>query len=217
MVDIEYIQKYEGGFIMEFMEVIKKRHSIRKFKEEEVSQADIDQILEAGRMAPSASNLQAWRYIVVTDADVRAKLAKASPVSFFSTAPVMIICCVDQQVMRSQGARYQELQEAGAFLGVSMAAEEVEGLLKRMDLGELAIRANLAFNAAISITHMDLRAVDLGLGTCWIGLYDGVILKDVLDIDERYHIVNVLLVGHPDQSPAARPRLEKDEIIIKEV
>ncbi|HWR05605.1 nitroreductase family protein [Sporomusa sp.] len=201
---------------MEFMEIIKKRHSIRKFKSEPVSQEAIESILEAGRLAPSASNLQAWRYIVVKDAGVRAQLAKASPVSFFSTAPVIIICCVDQEVMRSQGARYQELQEAGAFLGVSMPADEVEALLKKMRVDELAIRANLAFNAAISITHMDLRAVDLGLGTCWIGLYDGVILKELLDIDDRYHIVNVLLVGHPDQAPAARPRLKREELVIKE-
>ncbi|TWH49400.1 nitroreductase family protein [Sporomusa sp. KB1] len=201
---------------MEFMEVIKKRHSIRKFKSEPVSQEAIESILEAGRLAPSASNLQAWRYIIVKDAGVRAKLAKASPVSFFSTAPVIIICCIDQEVMRSQGARYQELQEAGAFLGVSMPADEVEALLKKMRVDELAIRANLAFNAAISITHMDLQAVDLGLGTCWIGLYDGVVLKELLDIDDRYHIVNVLLVGHPDQAPAARPRVKKEDIVIKE-
>ncbi|MDF2532342.1 MAG: nitroreductase [Massilibacillus sp.] len=201
---------------MEFMDVIKRRHSIRKFKSESVSQEDIESILEAGRIAPSASNLQAWRYIIVKDAGVRAKLAKASPVSFFSTAPVMIICCVDQEVMRSQGARYQELQEVGAFLGVSMPAEEVEALVKKMRVDELAIRANLAFNAAISITHMDLRAVDLGLGTCWIGLYDGVVLKELLDIDDRYHIVNVLLVGHPDQAPAPRPRIKREEIVIKE-
>ena len=201
---------------MEFSEVIKRRHSIRKFTSEPVSQEAIESILEAGRMAPSASNLQAWRYVIIKDASVRAKLAKASPVSFFSTAPVIIICCIDQEVMRSQGARYQELQEAGAFLGVSMPANEVEALLKKMRVDELAIRANLAFNAAISITHMDLRAVDLGLGTCWIGLYDGVVLKELLDIDDRYHIVNVLLVGHPDQAPTARPRLKREEIVLKE-
>lgn len=201
---------------MDFMDVIKRRHSIRKFTSEPVSQEAIESIVEAGRMAPSASNLQAWRYIIVKDASVRAKLAKASPVSFFSTAPVIIICCIDQEVMRSRGARYQELQEAGAFLGVSMPADEVEALLKKMRVDELAIRANLAFNAAISITHMDLRAVDLGLGTCWIGLYDGVVLKELLGIEDRYHIVNVLLVGHPDQAPAARPRVKREEIIIKE-
>ncbi|MDQ0204764.1 nitroreductase family protein [Pectinatus haikarae] len=202
---------------MEFMDVIKKRHSIRKFKSEPVSQDAVESILEAGRLAPSASNLQAWRYIVVKDAEVRAKLAKASPVSFFSTAPVIIICCIDQEVMHSQGARYRELQEAGAFLGVSMPAKEVEELLKKKKLDEeLVLRASLMFNAAISITHMDLRAVDLGLGTCWIGLYDGAVLKELLDIDDRYHVVNVLLVGHPDQAPSARPRLNKEELIIEE-
>lgn len=201
---------------MEFINVIKKRHSIRKFKSDPVSQEAIERILEAGRLAPSASNLQASRYIIVKDASMRTKLAEASPVLFFSTAPVMIICCVDQEVIRSQGARYQELQEAGAFLGVSMSAEKVEALMKNMKVDELAIRANLAFNAAISITHMDLRAVDLGLGTCWVGLYDGVVLKKLLDIDDRYHIVNVLLVGHPDQAPAPRPRIKSEELVIKE-
>ncbi|XER08186.1 hypothetical protein SRRS_38000 [Sporomusa rhizae] len=58
--------------------------------------------------------------------------------------------------------------------------------------------------------------MDLGLGTCWIGLYDSDILKELLDIEDRYHIVNVLLVGYPDQAPVARPRLKKEDIIIKE-
>lgn len=201
---------------MEFMDIVKTRRSIRKFKAEPVSAEDIASILEAGRLAPSGSNLQPWRYIIVKDANVRAQLAKASPVPFFSTAPVIIVCCIDQEVLHSRGTRYRELQEAGAFLGVSMPTEEVEALLKKRGADELAIRANLAFNAAISITHMDLRAVDLGLGTCWIGLYDSVVLKELLDIEDRYHIVNVLLVGYPDQAPVARPRLKKEDIIIKE-
>lgn len=201
---------------MEFMDVLQKRRSIRKFTTEPVAQKDVESILEAGRLAPSATNLQATRYVIVKDPSVRAKIAKASPTSFFSTAPVMIICCVDKEVMRSQGARYQELQEVGAFLGVSMPPDEVEALIKKMRIDDLAIRANLAFNSAIAITHMDLRAVDLGLGTCWIGLFDGVMLKDLLDIEDRYHIVNVLLIGHPDQSPSPRPRLNMEELIIKE-
>lgn len=202
---------------MEFIDVLTKRRSIRKFKEEEVAPEAIESIIEAGRRAPSASNLQAWRYVIVKDPTVRAKLAKASPVSFFSTAPVMIICCIDQEVIRSRGARYQELQEAGAFLGVSMPPKEVEALMKRMGVNELAIRSSLSFNAAISIAHMDLRAVDLGLGTCWIGLFDSVILKEILNIEDRYHIVNVLLIGHPDQAPALRPRIAREDIILREI
>lgn len=201
---------------MELMDVVKARRSIRKFKAEPVPQEDIENILEAGRLAPSGSNLQPWRYIIVKDAGVRAQLAKASPVPFFSTAPVIIVCCIDREVLHSRGTRYRELQEAGAFLGASTPTEEVKALLKKRGIDELAERANLAFNAAISITHMDLRAVDLGLGTCWIGLYDSDILKELLDIEDRYHIVNVLLVGYPDQAPAVRPRLKKEEIIIKE-
>ena len=63
---------------MNFFEVIKKRRSIRKYKEKPVEDEKLKLILEAGRLAPSARNRQAWRFIVIKDEKIKEKLYKVS-------------------------------------------------------------------------------------------------------------------------------------------
>lgn len=77
---------------MEFMDVVKKRRSIRKYKPDEVPKADIEYVLEAARLAPSWANRQCWRYIVVTDEATRKKIAITE---WAAKAPVMIVGCGD--------------------------------------------------------------------------------------------------------------------------
>ncbi len=79
-----------------------------------------------------------------------------------------------------------------------------------------AVKAYLALNAAIAIEHIVLRAVDLGLGSCWIMMFDSARTKTVLELDDRYDVIALLPVGYADQSPAARPRMPLEELVIKE-
>lgn len=62
---------------METMQAILQRRSIRRYKQEPVPEADLRQILEAGRQAPSAANRQPWHFVVVTDAEQRQRVAQA--------------------------------------------------------------------------------------------------------------------------------------------
>jgi len=61
---------------MEFGQLITKRRSIRKFKNDVVPKELLENILEACRWAPSAGNLQPWHIIVVTDIDVKTRIAE---------------------------------------------------------------------------------------------------------------------------------------------
>ena len=77
---------------MEFKDIIQKRRSIRKFTDEPVSDEKLGRILEAARMAPSASNRQAWKFIVVQSPNKRRALAlAASNQAFIGQAPIIII------------------------------------------------------------------------------------------------------------------------------
>ncbi len=79
---------------MDIFEAIKKRRSIRKYKEEEVEEEKILKILEAARLAPSASNRQEWRFVVVRDRKTRKLLSEAAKnQKFVEEAPVVIVCC----------------------------------------------------------------------------------------------------------------------------
>ena len=81
---------------MDVFEAIKKRESVREYLPKPVEDEKIIKILEAGRLAPSASNRQEWRYVVVRDEETRRKLMRAANnQNFVAEAPVVIACCAE--------------------------------------------------------------------------------------------------------------------------
>ncbi len=91
-------------------EAIKNRRSIRKFTPDEVPQKMIDQMLEATRLAPSASNRQPWHFLVVRDQELRKDLRRiCMDQLFIEEAPVVIICYGDLE-RYSLDARKQRRQ-----------------------------------------------------------------------------------------------------------
>jgi len=81
---------------MDIFEAIKKRKSIRGYKHKEVEEDKIKKIMDFARLAPSASNRQEWRFIVVKDKDKRKALSKAAKnQSFVEEAPVVTACCAE--------------------------------------------------------------------------------------------------------------------------
>ena len=76
------------------LEAIKKRQSVRSYREKEIPEEVLQQILEAGRLAPSASNQQGWEFIVVKEESLRKKLVPACKnQKFVGEAPVVIAGC----------------------------------------------------------------------------------------------------------------------------
>ncbi len=87
---------------MDVMEAIKERCSVRSYQNRPVETEKVDKILEAARLAPSASNRQEWRFVVVQDRDARQRLMKAAKNQpFVGEAPVVIACCAktDNHIM----------------------------------------------------------------------------------------------------------------------
>ena len=105
---------------MKFKEVIKKRRSIRKYKDTPVPKEQILEILEAARIAPSASHRQPWHFIVVEDKETIKKLAKSD---WAATAPVMIVGLADQAAspvwcINDLGVAFEHIVLAATDLGL---------------------------------------------------------------------------------------------------
>lgn len=66
---------------------------------------------------------------------------------------------------------------------------------------------------AIVLEHIALQAVREGLGTCWIGSFDELKAKKVLNMPENFRIVELMSLGYPDQIPPARPRKPIQDLI----
>lgn len=117
---------------MEFSEVIERRRSVRHFNpREQVADHQVRTILRAGVAAPSAGNIQPWRFTVVRSAEVREKVSESLGARWVATAPVMIVVSADP---RQCYARYGERGDSlYAIQDTAAAAENM--LLAAVDLG----------------------------------------------------------------------------------
>ena len=79
---------------MKVLDVIQKRRSVRKYKEDPIPEKALMRVLEAARLAPSGKNFQPWKFIIVKDKALKEKLAQASAGQFFmAEAPIIIVGC----------------------------------------------------------------------------------------------------------------------------
>ncbi|MGD0022231.1 MAG: nitroreductase family protein [Smithellaceae bacterium] len=198
---------------MELSDVIASRRSIRKFKEQNISADTVRLLLEAARLAPSGSNLQPARFIVAQSPAAKEALGRYTPYKFIVKAAVVFVCCADLTAITARETRVGELLKEGAFEGVDMDMSDSSAVSPIMDAE--AVRAYLAMNVAIAIEHIVLKAVDLGLGSCWLGRFDRDKVKKILTLDETIFPVVLLPVGYPDQTPKARPRFPLDKYVLK--
>jgi nitroreductase len=165
---------------MNVVEAIRTRRSVRSYLDKVVEEEKLNAVLEAGRLAPSASNRQEWRFVVVRDGEVRRKLGEAAnEQSFVGEAPVVIAACAvtDGHVM---------------------------------SCGQLCY----PIDVAIALDHISLAAVEQGLGTCWIGAFNEVKVKEILGIPEKVRVVELMPLGYPvTQAVEEKNRLPFSKIV----
>jgi len=112
---------------MNFLELAKKRYSCRKFDTKPVENDKLDLILEAGRIAPSAANLQPWHFIVIRE---KGNLRKIHPIyhrDWFMEAPCVIIICGDhnQSWKRKDGKDHCDIDIAITVDHMTLQAAEL--------------------------------------------------------------------------------------------
>jgi nitroreductase len=111
---------------MDVMDAIEQRFSVRKFKDYEVEESKLRRVLEAARLAPSARNLQEWRFVVVENSDMRQALAEAANGQrFVAEAPALIIgCAVTSEHVMSCGLRCFPIDVSIAMAYMTLEAVE---------------------------------------------------------------------------------------------
>ena len=171
---------------MDVKQAIQKRKSIRQYKDKEVSDDLIKELIDAAWLAPSGNNLQPCRFFIIKDKEVKNKLRenKIFYQDFVYTASIIIVCCGDPSVyVKYKG--FDNENQTRAIRDVSIAS----GFLV-------------------------LRATELELGTCYVGWIDKEKIKDVLNIPKDYVIPYIITVGYSDEEPEHRQRKDLSEIII---
>jgi len=111
----------------EVLKAIRTRRTIRRFKSDPIKEEDLQTILDAGRWAPSFSNLQPWRFIVIKNAGIKGALDEAAKKDVLhlgiNEAPVVILVCVDRRIdplhaIEAGAAAAQNMTLAACSLGL---------------------------------------------------------------------------------------------------
>ncbi len=112
---------------MEVFEAIQQRRSVRSYQDREVEEEKLKQVLEAGRLAPSARNLQEWKFVVVRDKELRGQLVEAANgQQFVGQAPVVIAACApEHEHVMSCGHPSHLIDVAIAIDHMTLAAREL--------------------------------------------------------------------------------------------
>ena len=148
---------------MDAMKAILTRRSVRKYTGEPVSEDSVKKLLEAAMSAPSASNQQPWRFVVIDERQVLDAVPSVHPYArMLLQAPLAILVCGDLKIARRGGYWVQDCSAAtqnlllaaralglgAVWLGVHPREERVEGLRGLLSLPEHIIPL-----ALISIGH----------------------------------------------------------------
>lgn len=112
---------------MEFMDVVRRRRSIRRYRPDPIPQTKIDAVLEAARLAPSWANGQCWTFVVVTDPKVKHRLAESGN-EWIEDAPVVIAACASPERSGIKRDQPYYLVDIGIAMEHLMLAATDQGL-----------------------------------------------------------------------------------------
>jgi len=160
---------------MELESVIRDRYSVRKFKDDKVSEELLNKLMEISVLAPSAKNVQPLHILTLTSDDALRKINEASPCIY--NAPVVFVVCYDKNNVFNLSN------------GTNSGSED----------------------ASIIATHIMLEATNLGLGTCWINMFDEDKIREAFNLPINEQVVCLIDLGYSDISPADRHNIRKNK------
>lgn len=112
---------------MNFLDLVKKRYSVRSYLPRAIEADKMNYIMECVRLAPSAVNYQPWHFSIVTDAEKLAALKSTYPREWIQTAPCIIVACTDHQEVwhrKMDGKDHADVDIAIAVEHLCLAAAE---------------------------------------------------------------------------------------------
>jgi len=114
---------------MEYLDLIKERHSVREYKSDNVEEEKLNKILEAALIAPTANNRQAFKIVVIRTKDHEDELKKIYPKLFFTQAPIVlgVFSITQKSWVRKDGKNYGDV-DAGIVMDHIILAATTLGL-----------------------------------------------------------------------------------------
>jgi len=182
---------------------IKERRSIRSYTDQSVSKEKINEIIQTGRYAPSATNRQPWRFIVITNKRMIDDISEAIKVEIHKILRKRFILKFFYPSLKNE-------KTIQFLTGLIVSKEDI--LFFDAPVIILVVTKKRRFNdesCACCAQNMMLAADALDLGSCWIGFAHFLGLNkewmEKIGVPKGFHIAAALVFGHPKKRPSHAP------------
>ena len=158
---------------MALIDIIKQRKSVRKYLQRPIPRDIIEKCVEAARLAPSADNVQPWRFIVIDDPEYK-----------------RIFC---REVLRGVFKRTRFIEKAPVIV---VLAAKTSLLVHR--IGKRVVKTDVQLiDMGIAGEHLVLQAQEFGIGTCWVNMFNPKSARKFLKLSPGYRVVSLIAMGYP--------------------
>jgi nitroreductase len=177
---------------MEILDAIRHRRAVRDYKPDKVPAAMLQQLIAAASWAPSAMNEQPWHFTIVTDRDLMNQVSTRAKSMMLKSVGTMPRPGHFQDILSDP--HFNIFYNAPVLLVISAPAE----------------RQWCTEDCAMAAENLMLAALDIGLGSCWIGFAQTWLNSEeglkVLGLPRTQRVVAPIIIGYPktDPPPVAR-------------
>ena len=185
------------------IDLLKKRCSVRAFKDMEIKDSIIEEILEAGRLSPSGGNEQSWKFGVLSTRERIQQIAEASyNQNWIKSSPLVIVLCT-MIVDDSRGARTVQEKRFPRY----------NDDINKMDKTLYSYLNMEEHQTKIAGTHMSLCALEHGIHSTWISYFDVEKVGALLTLPSDLIPSEMLAFGYPQQEPCLTEKKPLSEIV----
>ena len=168
----------------DFLEILKSRQSVRKYHSTPVEKEKVERCIEAARLAPSACNSQPWKFVVVDEPELKAKVAKQ---------------------MESKALGFNHFAHQAPVLVV--VVREAPNLTSKVGM-VLKDKPYTTMDVGITTIQLCLQAEAEGLGTCIVGWFNEKNVKKLLGIPKSKRAELIIALGYSAEA-SVRPKVRK--------
>jgi nitroreductase len=161
---------------MDIEEVIFRRRTIRRFKQDPIPSEVLKKLIDYARIAPAGSNIQGVEYVIVESTAMREKMFPL--VKWASSLP-------------KEKRTPEKGREPTAYI-IVIVNTDIKKSYYDYDIGA-------------AVENILLGAVSFGVGCCWMGNINGSKIRTLLEIPEKYEIKHVISLGYPDETSKMEP------------
>lgn len=193
---------------MDLKQVFKERRSVRSFKETDIAESIIVDILHSAALAPETDSCR-YYFGVVRDSGVKREIAEATCYAqWIAGAPVVFVCCADISMdLKDQS------DDSYAVCGMKMRyGEDIVGFLRSHE-GRKACKTLMQSTPVyIAAQHMILTAVSHGLKGCLVDFIDIEKINRILGLPQNIACQLLVPIGHPAETPKDKKPRSSSEI-----